>query len=70
MNLFGYDIEVRDVRIPKHLRNRSLEQITLRRDIARLCSERKDEMTFKEMQVVVNDVRKTLGKLSNKQKGE
>lgn len=64
MKIFGFDIEIRDVRTPKHLRNRSLAQITLRRDIALMCGERKDEMSYKEMQIVVNDIKKSLRRLS------
>lgn len=73
MDIFGFDIEIRDRRAPKHLRNRNLNQITLRRDIALMCSDRKKLMTYKEMSVVTNDMTKALKRLSKEydtQKGE
>ena len=42
--------------LPKHLRNRNIEQITLRRDIARLCAKYKETLTRKEMLSVLKDV--------------
>lgn len=42
--------------LPKHLRNRNIEQITLRRDITRLCAKYKETLTRKEMLSVLKDV--------------
>lgn len=47
---------------PKHLRNRNVEQLTLRRDIARLCGKYTDTLTKKEMLAVVRDVFKGMKK--------
>ncbi|WP_239706184.1 MULTISPECIES: hypothetical protein [unclassified Mammaliicoccus] len=49
-------------KLPKHLRNRSVEQLTLRRDIARLCGKYTDTLTKKEMLAVVRDVFKGMKK--------
>ncbi|WP_204256687.1 hypothetical protein P3U41_06100 [Mammaliicoccus sciuri] len=49
-------------KLPKHLRNRSMEQLTLRRDIARLCGKYKDTLTKKEMLSVLKDVIKGMKK--------
>lgn len=43
-------------KLPKHLRNRNIEQITLRRDVTRLCAEYKETLTKKEMLSVLKDV--------------
>lgn len=43
-------------KIPKHLRNRNIEQITLRRDVTRLCAKYKETLTRKEMLSVLKDV--------------
>ena len=43
-------------KLPKHLRNRNIEQITLRRDITRLCAKHKETLTKKEMLSVLKDV--------------
>ena len=49
-------------KLPKHLRNRNIEQITLRRDIARMCSKYTKTLTKKEMLAVMRDVIKGLKK--------
>lgn len=43
-------------KLPKHLRNRNMEQITLRRDITRLCAKYKESLTRREMISVLKDV--------------
>lgn len=47
---------------PKHLRNRNIDQITLRRDIARLCGKYTETLTKKEMLSVLRDVVKGMKK--------
>ena len=42
--------------LPKHLRNRKIEQVILRRDITRLCAKYKETLTRKEMLSVLKDV--------------
>ena len=42
--------------LPKHLRNRNMEQITLRRDVTRLCAKYKETLTKREMMMVLKDV--------------
>lgn len=49
-------------KLPKHLRNRNIEQITLRRDIARLCGKYTKTLTKKEMLSVLKDVVKGMKK--------
>lgn len=47
---------------PKHLRNRNIEQIKLRRDIARLCGKHTETLTKKEMLSVLRDIVKGMKK--------
>ncbi len=47
---------------PKHLRNRKIDQITLRRDIARLCGKYTETLTKKEMLSVLRDIIKGMKK--------
>lgn len=42
--------------LPKHLRNRNMEQVTLRRDVTKLCAKYKEILTKKEMLSVLKDV--------------
>ena len=53
----------------KHLRNRNIEQITLRRDIARLCGKYTETLTKKEMLMVLKDVVKGMKKY-HKERGK
>lgn len=69
MQILGFRIELVERRTPKHLKNRTVEQLRLRRDIANLCSERKGEMSYKEMEEVIKDVGKSLVKLRKKERG-
>lgn len=48
--------------LPKHLRNRNMEQITLRRDVIRLCSKYKETLTKRQMLSVLKDVVKAFKK--------